>query len=278
MENCSLLPTIRDNLMNYNQRFLFFSGIGYGLIYLPSIVSVSQYFKKRRAFATGLGVSGSGIGTFAFSPITSLLINKYTWRGAILIQSGLVLNCVACGLVFLPVKVGLSRKSPPIVKSVKQTSTYKNGSKTYDNIENNSAKEALIFGTKDGAELKEESDAECNELKLSLQNSRNKLESNDNTLVSTATPDNHRKRVSSPFDMRIFSSVPFCLFLVSTFFYSMGYYVPYIYLPDMAIETGKWSKATGSCVFYKSFFHCRVSVNHAKTVIQAQETNSTLHS
>ena len=35
-------------------------GLGFGLIYLPAIVSVSMYFEKRRAFATGIAVCGSG--------------------------------------------------------------------------------------------------------------------------------------------------------------------------------------------------------------------------
>jgi hypothetical protein len=47
-----------------------FSGFGFGLIYLPAIVSVSMYFEKKRAFATGIAVCGSGLGTFIMSPVT----------------------------------------------------------------------------------------------------------------------------------------------------------------------------------------------------------------
>ena len=39
-------------------------GIGDGLLFLPSIVIVSQYFDKRRALATGIASMGSSIGTF----------------------------------------------------------------------------------------------------------------------------------------------------------------------------------------------------------------------
>ncbi|WAR15038.1 MOT12-like protein, partial [Mya arenaria] len=69
--------------------------IGYGLIDLSSIVCVASYFDKRRALATGIGVSSSGIGPF-----------KYTWQGAILVHAGLVLSCIACGLhrVFIPLE------------------------------------------------------------------------------------------------------------------------------------------------------------------------------
>ena len=37
-------------------------GIGFGMMYLPSIVVVGFYFDKKRALATGIAVCGSGIG------------------------------------------------------------------------------------------------------------------------------------------------------------------------------------------------------------------------
>lgn len=48
------------------------TGLGFGLIYLPAIVSVSMYFEKKRAFATGIAVCGSGLGTFIWAPLTQL--------------------------------------------------------------------------------------------------------------------------------------------------------------------------------------------------------------
>ena len=48
----------------------FFLGMGFGLIYLPAIVCVSMYFEKKRAFATGIAVCGSGIGTFIMAPVS----------------------------------------------------------------------------------------------------------------------------------------------------------------------------------------------------------------
>ena len=40
------------------------AGIGDGLLFLPSIVIVSQYFDRKRALATGIASMGSSIGTF----------------------------------------------------------------------------------------------------------------------------------------------------------------------------------------------------------------------
>lgn len=79
-------------------------GIGFGLIYLPSIVMVQFYFEKRRAFATGIAVCGSGIGTFIFSPLTQVLIDTFGWRGMLLIQGGIILNCAAVSGLFRPLQ------------------------------------------------------------------------------------------------------------------------------------------------------------------------------
>uniref|UniRef100_A0AC35TIN0 MFS domain-containing protein n=1 Tax=Rhabditophanes sp. KR3021 TaxID=114890 RepID=A0AC35TIN0_9BILA len=52
--------------------FSIFGGIGFGFIYLPSIVMVGYYFESKRALATSLAVAGSGVGGI-FLPV---LINK----------------------------------------------------------------------------------------------------------------------------------------------------------------------------------------------------------
>lgn len=80
------------------------AGIGLGLIYLPAIVSVTYYFEKKRSFATGLAVCGSGLGTFMFAPLTKYLVEEYTWKGAVLILAGLLLNCIICGALFRPLQ------------------------------------------------------------------------------------------------------------------------------------------------------------------------------
>jgi len=89
--------------------YLFFSvgvctGFGFGLIYLPAIVSVSMYFEKKRAFATGIAVCGSGLGTFIMAPVTEGLITALGWEYAILITACLVLTCIAFGCLMRPLE------------------------------------------------------------------------------------------------------------------------------------------------------------------------------
>lgn len=73
------------------------AGFGLSLCYVAAVVIVAYYFDKRRSFATGLSVCGSGIGTFIFAPLTQYLLAKYTWRGTTLILAGLFFNLAVCG-------------------------------------------------------------------------------------------------------------------------------------------------------------------------------------
>jgi len=87
------------------------AGLGFGLIYLPAIVCVTGYFEKKRSFATGIAVCGSGVGTFAFSPLAAWLISYYNWKGALIIISGLMLNCVVFGALFRPLPKPKKRRA-----------------------------------------------------------------------------------------------------------------------------------------------------------------------
>lgn len=61
-----ILGTMMTSLANqYYQIFLaqgICTGIGAGMMFVPSIAVVSTYFDKNRAFAIGVGTSGSSIG------------------------------------------------------------------------------------------------------------------------------------------------------------------------------------------------------------------------
>ncbi|KAF5289771.1 hypothetical protein FQA39_LY03688 [Lamprigera yunnana] len=73
------------------------AGCGLSLCYVASVVIVAYYFDKKRSFATGLAVCGSGIGTFIFAPLIQGLLKEYGWRGTTLILAGIFLNLIVCG-------------------------------------------------------------------------------------------------------------------------------------------------------------------------------------
>ncbi|WAR27371.1 MOT5-like protein [Mya arenaria] len=54
--------------------------------------------------SVGLAVCGSGLGAFIFNPFSKYLIDEFGWRGAILIEAGIILNCVICGAMFRPLQ------------------------------------------------------------------------------------------------------------------------------------------------------------------------------
>ena len=74
-------------------------------MYLPAIVVLSVYFKKRLSLAIGIAVCGSGVGTFAFAPLLNALLSEYSWRGTVLTEAGILLNGIICGMIFRPLKV-----------------------------------------------------------------------------------------------------------------------------------------------------------------------------
>jgi len=79
-------------------------GIGFGLIYVPAVITTGFYFEKWRALATGISVTGSGIGTIIMGPITTKLINLIGWRGTLMVHAGIILNCAVFGSFYRPLK------------------------------------------------------------------------------------------------------------------------------------------------------------------------------
>lgn len=77
--------------------FGIISGIGLGIGYVTAVVSIAFWFEKKRTFATGIGASGTGIGTFLYAPFTQWLIDYYGWRGATLILAGTMLHTCVFG-------------------------------------------------------------------------------------------------------------------------------------------------------------------------------------
>jgi MFS family permease len=65
-------------------------GLGAGCAYVPAVGAVQRWFVRRRGLASGLAVSGIGVGTLVMPPFASLLIAHLGWRHAYV-----VLGCLA---------------------------------------------------------------------------------------------------------------------------------------------------------------------------------------
>ncbi|KAJ6647545.1 Monocarboxylate transporter 1, partial [Pseudolycoriella hygida] len=79
-------------------------GIGFSMIYIPSVIIVGYYFERWRALATGIALCGSGVGTFLFAPFNEAMIKAVGWRNTLLIQSGIILACTITGSMYRPLK------------------------------------------------------------------------------------------------------------------------------------------------------------------------------
>jgi MFS family permease len=75
-------------------------GLGVGCAYVPAVGAVQRWFARRRGFASGLAVSGIGVGTLVMPPLASLLIETLGWRGAYL-ALGVIAATVGGGLALL---------------------------------------------------------------------------------------------------------------------------------------------------------------------------------
>jgi len=92
-------------------------GVGAGLAYVPAIGAVQRWFVRRRGFASGLAVSGIGVGTLVMPPLATLLIETLGWRGAYL-ALGAFAAAIGGGMALLlesdPHTVGLNPDGDPL--------------------------------------------------------------------------------------------------------------------------------------------------------------------
>jgi MFS family permease len=63
-------------------------GLGVGCSYVPALGAVQRWFVKRRGFASGVAVSGIGVGTLVMPPLAVFCIDALGWRGAWLVLAG----------------------------------------------------------------------------------------------------------------------------------------------------------------------------------------------
>ncbi|XP_039289346.1 monocarboxylate transporter 2 isoform X2 [Nilaparvata lugens] len=110
-------------------------GLGFGLIYVPAVISVGFYFERWRALATGIAMCGSGIGTFVLAPFTTYLLQEIGWRGTMLIQAGLILNCAIFGLLFRPLKPRRVPLTDDVTRSADDQQTTNDLEQTTDDLE-----------------------------------------------------------------------------------------------------------------------------------------------
>nr|XP_006820289.1 PREDICTED: monocarboxylate transporter 12-like [Saccoglossus kowalevskii] len=79
-----------------------FHGIGFAFLYGQSIIIVGKYFYRRHALANGIAYAGGAVGIMALPPLYQVLINKYGWRGAMIVMSGINMHSIVSGMLMRP--------------------------------------------------------------------------------------------------------------------------------------------------------------------------------
>ncbi|XP_062256712.1 monocarboxylate transporter 12-B-like isoform X2 [Platichthys flesus] len=79
---------------------------------------LSSFASSLEYLYSSLGIlTGSGIGTFILAPVVQLLIEQYSWRGALLILGGFVANLCVVGALMKPLEIRGERKSEKLTNS-----------------------------------------------------------------------------------------------------------------------------------------------------------------
>ena len=253
------------------------------MIFLTSIVSVSRYFNKKRALAMGISVCGSGVGAIVFNPLSKWMLDEYGWRGTILIEAGMILNCAALGFLYRPVPQAVTepcdekkREENTLPLLEKKEAAVNDLEKSYDH---SIGQEYSTYGKKDlvksvnpeitrvaenstglNFEIKvikrqtapdgNEIHSDTNEFPLFV---RDRKECNDfidgkNSHISVYETKSNCEQFTS-FSIEIFKfsllkDPSFLIFFLSSFLITVAYNVPYTYLPDLAVKLG-YSKSEG---------------------------------
>src|SRR6267142_6295663 len=78
-------------------------GVGVGFSYVPSVAAVQRWFFRRRGTASGVAVSGIGVGTLIGAPLAHHLIGEVGWRHTYLVLAALTaVGALAAGALVRP--------------------------------------------------------------------------------------------------------------------------------------------------------------------------------
>ncbi|XP_074645850.1 monocarboxylate transporter 12-like [Tubulanus polymorphus] len=225
--------------------------VGLAMCYLSSIVSVSFYFDKRRGLATGLAVCGSGIGTLVFAPLIEAMLVQYSWRGSLLLISGICFNMLITGAAFIPVvketnstirpASPAATKRLPGIRDLRYRSQYlladdedsESHCRSQTHRSDVRRKASLILSVDSKVVNVTES---CPELTTVRETVNDSTTSDDKTIVSRLKSFwvNLKDVFRSMIEPSIAKNVRFLMFCGSNFLLCLWFGVPYVYITDFA--------------------------------------------
>ena len=203
---------------------MLLSGIGAGLLDFTSIVLPCHYFIKRRALATALTVTGSGVGTLVMAPIMTLLMEEYGWRGSCFLLAAIVLQ-----LMVFTVYIWPPRQMPKDTKQLSQDveevqtekSSYENEGFELDEATDRHAVTADGMGTHQSESQTDNAEVKRSQVKVILQ---------------------------QMFDVQVLKNGRACGAIVLVAFSTLGVSTSYLFMPDQALWHGLTKTQAGLVV------------------------------
>ncbi|CAF3564771.1 unnamed protein product [Rotaria socialis] len=264
-----LISYLWANIWFYYLSIGIIGGIGFGLIYLPAIVSVGFYFERKRSFAMGIAVCGSGLGTLAFPAIMPYIISAPLWfdyEGALLLEAAIVFICVIFGAFMIPLPQEpsevrrLARKARSDAKRQTQKEiTRMNENKEQQNklIQNNEKGDIPLEQLNvDDIDINEESQLDKivskeddEEIVLPRKDATYQGSLHNIPLYNEDQDEYHRQmlnvneietkksffgKIAEQIDLNLLKDFSFALFAISNFLTSLGFNVPYNFANDLA--------------------------------------------
>nr|XP_018666671.1 monocarboxylate transporter 2-like isoform X1 [Ciona intestinalis] len=80
-----------------------FLGFCIGLQIVCVLTAITDYFKEKLNFASQLMYVGYSVGPFIACPLFQVMVDFYTWKGTLMILSGIILNSVVTGTIMRPI-------------------------------------------------------------------------------------------------------------------------------------------------------------------------------
>ncbi|KAK2841962.1 hypothetical protein Q5P01_012162 [Channa striata] len=224
---CSIGVIIGSFARNLTELYFtvgFLNGFGYALTWTPTVTMLGLYFEKRRPVANALASAGECILTFLLTPMFQLLIDSFSWRGALLVLGGLQLNLCVCGMLLRPLK----------------------GTRQVTHVGEVKAEEELL--TKDDSEeeencleeversLREGSD-QCKVKKTYSPEDLDEKPANKNS-KSRAKRTNMRTKILRYVDYTLITNARFMVYSMFGVFAALGFFAPALFLVPYARSKG----------------------------------------
>lgn len=183
------------------------------------------YFEKKRPVANALASAGECILTFVLTPLFQLLIDSYSWKGALLILGGLQLHLCVCGMLLRPLKA--TRYVTCEVEAEERVLSLK-------------------LPTKDNSE-QQKPGVEAEELRISVGSGQGKmmLEDPEEMPNSTQTVEDNktvraelRTKILRYVDYTLITNTQFMVYSMFGVFAALGFFAPALFLVPYARSKG----------------------------------------